>query len=294
MTLPTDCLKFFAAFIEREIGIIYSEVNFYQLEGRLEEIAKSLSLPDTLALWEKARRDGITGALKLALVDVATNNETSFFRDINIFKAIRSIVEKGPPSAFKEDRPFRVWSAACSTGQELYSAAILFSEIKQAQPFHYAIHATDISERVLRRAEAGRYTQLEVQRGLSEAQLSRYFNPDQQPGSGGPEGATSWTAKAEIKRGMSFQKLNLLDDWLGLGKFNLILCRNVLIYQTVENKRKVVARIHDHLEPGGHLILGGAESLIGVSDQLEYITVEGAVVYRKRPDATKAVVRPAV
>lgn len=279
MSIPKDCLRFFAGFIESEIGIVYSEVNYYQLESRLEDIAKQLGVRDPVELWERARTQGISGSLKLLLIDIATNNETSFFRDPNVFQAIRSILIESAPTNHP-DRPFKIWSAACSTGQELYSLAILLSEVREKHGFYYTVLATDISERVLKRAQDGIYSHLEVQRGLTQEQLGRHFKVEEPHGSS-DEPYKTWRVRSELKYNMSFMKLNLLEPWRGVEVYNLILCRNVLIYQTVENKKKVLSKLYDHLAPGGYLVLGGAESLIGLFDELEYVTKEGAVVYKK-------------
>lgn len=281
MTTSPECLRFFADIIEREIGIVYSEVNFYQLESRLEDIAKQLGFDGPMALWDKAKTAGVTGSMKLLLIDTATNNETSFFRDPNVFKAIRSVIEGLSAKRRSSFDPIRIWSAACSTGQETYSLAMLFHELQATASYlPYEILATDISERVLKRATEGRYSQLEVQRGLSAAQLVRFFKPEgQQSASNEP---SHWLINPDLKRSIQFQKLNLLDPWPSLNKFHLILCRNVLIYQTIDNKKKVVAKLAEQLEPGGYLILGGAESLIGISDALEYAVIDGSVLYHKK------------
>jgi chemotaxis protein methyltransferase CheR len=280
MALSKDCLKHFADLIEQTIGIVYGETNYYQLETRLEDVSKLLGMSGPTELWEKSQRGQLTAPMKLLLVDIATNNETSFFRDPNVFKAIRSIVEQSREGQ-RAESPFRVWSAACSSGQEIYSLAMLFQEIKDQRPFFYNIHASDISDRMLRRAQDGIYTQLEVQRGLSAAQLGKYFRPQAMTPGSASDAVKTWEIHPDIRRGLTFQKLNLLDSWTGLGQFQLILCRNVLIYQSVENKKKVITKLNEHLEAGGYIILGGAESLIGLSDTLEYVALEGAVVYRK-------------
>lgn len=276
MSLPEDCLKYFAKMIEAEIGIVYSEVNYYQLESRLEEVARHLGAPGAQAFWEKIKLEGMNTASKLLLVDVATNNETSFFRDPNVFKAITRIVSDAIATLPKQ--PYRIWSAACSSGQETYSLAMLLSELNQKTPFTYQMFASDIAERVLKRAEAGVYSQLDVQRGLSMPQLIKHFTHDGDKS----DSIKSWSVKPELKKNLQFKKLNLLDPWPGLQNFDLILCRNVLIYQTIENKKRVLAKLFEHLNPGGYLVLGGAESLIGLFDGLEYTTMENVVVY-KRP-----------
>jgi chemotaxis protein methyltransferase CheR len=284
MGTSPECLRYFADFIEKEIGIVYSEVNYYQLESRLEDIAKQLGFSDPMALWEKAKLAGMNGSMKLLLIDTATNNETSFFRDPMVFKAIRTVLNTLIAKKAANYERLRIWSAACSTGQEIYSLAIMLEEMGAKTPFTYEILATDISERVLKRAAEGRYSQLEVQRGLAATQLVKYFKPETPTTANDP---ANWSINSELKRNISFQKLNLLDPWPGHKTYDIILCRNVLIYQTIENKKKVVAKITDVLEPGGYLILGGAESLIGISDALDYVTIEGAVVYRKKDGSTQ-------
>lgn len=284
MGTSPECLRYFADFIEKEIGIVYSEVNYYQLESRLEDIAKQLGFSDPTALWEKTKMTGMNGAMKLLLIDTATNNETSFFRDPMVFKAIRTVLDTLIAKKSTNYERVRIWSAACSTGQEVYSLAIMLEEIGAKTPFTYEILATDISERVLKRAADGRYSQLEVQRGLAATQLVKYFKPETPTSANDP---AYWTINSELKRNISFQKLNLLEPWPGHKTCDIVLCRNVLIYQTIENKKKVVAKIADILDPGGYLILGGAESLIGISDALDYVTIEGAVVYRKKEATTQ-------
>lgn len=284
MGTSPECLRYFADFIEKEIGIVYSEVNYYQLESRLEDIAKQLGFSDPTTLWEKTKITGMNGAMKLLLIDTATNNETSFFRDPMVFKAIRTVLDTLIAKKAANYERLRIWSAACSTGQEVYSLAIMLEEFATKTPFTYEILATDISERVLKRAADGRYSQLEVQRGLAATQLVKYFKPETPTSANDP---AYWTINTELKRNISFQKLNLLEPWPGHKTCDIVLCRNVLIYQTIENKKKVVAKIADILEPGGYLILGGAESLIGISDALDYVTIEGAVVYRKKEATTQ-------
>jgi chemotaxis protein methyltransferase CheR len=243
-----------------------------------------------MALWEKAKVGGIhgsmDGSMKLLLIDTATNNETSFFRDPMVFKAIRTVLDSLIAKKSSTYERLRIWSAACSTGQEVYSLAIMLEGMGAKIPFTYEILATDISERVLKRASDGRYSQLEVQRGLAATQLVKYFKPETPASANDP---AFWTINSELKRNITFQKLNLLDPWPGHKTCDIVLCRNVLIYQTIENKKKVVAKIADILEPGGFLILGGAESLIGISDALDYVTIEGAVVYRKKDGVAQRV-----
>lgn len=273
MSLRPECLRFFAEFIEKNTGIIYSDVNYYQLENRLNELAPQLGCADAEKLWVRASTLGIDPQLKLLLLDTATNNETLFFRDPAVFAAIANLLAM---HAATQSGPFRIWSAACSTGQELYSVAMLALEQQALTPsFRFSIFATDFSHRVLARAESGTYSELEVQRGLSPARLQKYFSQD--PGSAQP----SWQVRPELKQTLSFRQLNLVETWPSFGPFELILCRNVLIYQNVESKIKVIAKLADRLAPQGCVILGGAESMIGLSDRFEFLNQSGAVIYRR-------------
>lgn len=281
MSTSEAAIAFFAKFIFDELGIVYAPVNHYQLESRLQEAAK-LSGCSTVDELHAQVRVQMTPAVKLLLLDLATNNETLFFRDPAVFQAIDALILKSDPA---RKVPFRVWSAACSTGQETYSLSMLLNEAGTRLPGgRFEIVATDVSERVLKLAEAGVYNQLQVQRGLPAAMLVKHFL---QVAAG--EAATLWRVKDELRRGVEFKKLNLKDSFAAMGRFDLILCRNVMIYQSPEGKRDIVARLHERLEPGGYLVLGAAESLIGISDDFEMVRTEKATIYRRVERLKKAV-----
>lgn len=277
---PDTILPFFAKFIETELGIVYAEHNYYQLQNRLEEIAKLVGVADVKKLYEQAQ-SGISGAFKQLLLDIATNNETSFFRDPKIFKAIESVVL----ASFKENSgptdKLHIWSAASSTGQEAISTCIAINEWNQktGANISYSIKATDISERVLERAKTAQYSQLEVQRGLPATFLVKYFKKQE---------GDKWLASAELTKNIEYKKLNLKDTFTFTQPFNLIMCRNVLIYQSVEGKIEILNRMTKLLAPGGFLILGSGESLLGLSTEYEQCNIEGVVVYRKKANMLKA------
>lgn len=276
-------IAFFAKFIFDELGIVYAPVNHYQLESRLKEAAK-LSGCQTLEELHTQAKTRMTPSLKLLLLDLATNNETLFFRDPAVFQAIERVVLSPEALGASKRGSFRVWSAACSTGQETYSLSMILNGIMPRLPGgRFEIVATDISDRVLKQAEEGHYNQLQIQRGLPAPMLVKHF---QQVGAG--EAASSWKVKDELKRGISFKKLNLKDSFVGLGRFDLILCRNVMIYQSPEGKKEIVSRLYDCLENGGFLVLGAAESLIGISNSFEMVRTEKATIYRKTERLSKA------
>lgn len=270
--MSNPILDYFSKFIETELGIVYSEPNYFQLDNRLKEIAKTLGLGSPQELYNRAVAEGITGDFRALLLDVATNNETSFFRDKKLFDALErtalpSIVKSRP-----ELKLLRIWSVASSFGQEAYSIAMIIKKMQDADPRfpRVEIFGTDISDRALKRASEGKYMQLEVQRGLPMTLLVQNFNKldDGQ-----------WQIKPELRSMARFQKMNLLNISGVIGKFDLILCRNVLIYQNAERKAKIVQQLLTYLHPNGLFVLGAAESLFGVIDGYQQKVIDGAMFY---------------
>jgi len=246
--------------------------------GLMKSISLDLSLLMSVESLEKLytlAETGITGQFKQLLLDLATNNETSFFRDMKVFKAIESLVLPG----FLQNEPsgaeMRIWSGASSTGQEALSLSIMITEwnLRAPKPIRYSILGTDISERILLRAKKAEYSQLEVQRGLPTPFLLKYFQKNEQD---------RWTASPSITKPVEFRKQNLLDPFEFSGKFHLILLRNVLIYQPLPNKIEILKRVTEKLAPGGVLILGSGESLLGLSSDYYQTAYEGAVICLKK------------
>lgn len=267
-------LKFFADYIERHLGIVYSDANYFQLEHRLKDIAQKMGFADVVELYRVAERS-IDDPLRTLILNLATNNETSFYRDAHIFKALGQIMVPDILQRRPQTNPLQIWSAAASSGQEIYTIAIELDQLRKQQPLfpEYRLLASDISDTILKKAQAGLYTGLEVQRGLSPQDLQSYFDQTQ---------ANQWQIKDSIRKTIEFRILNLLEDWGPIGGFDIIFCRNVLIYQKVENKQKVIQKMSSALNPGGYLVLGAAESLFGLSDQFEQITADKTILYRKR------------
>lgn len=270
--IEPEAVSFFSSLIEKEIGIQYNEINRHLLENRLHDLAKALGFQDFSSFWQDLKGRTIRMSERDLLLDMATNNETTFFRDMEVFDYFKN--EFLP----KHKSPIlRIWSAACSTGQEPYSLSIALSEFKKNGTLgHYEILATDYSERVLQQAKSGIYSQLEIQRGLAPNFLSRYFDPSDGEKSNIPK----FRLKSEISSVVTFKRLNLLEPWNHRDPFNIIFCRNVLIYQDIENKRKIISRLADSLTPGGILVLGGAESLLGLSNDFEMQIFGKACTYK--------------
>ncbi|HND84976.1 MAG TPA: protein-glutamate O-methyltransferase CheR [Pseudobdellovibrionaceae bacterium] len=272
-SIPPEQLKFYAEFIEKNLGIIYQDTNFFQLEHRLLDVMTQMGLSGPDELYSKARA-GMDPTMRELLLDLATNNETSFFRDVGVFQTLQNHIIPMIASLPSAPPIIRVWSAAGSTGQEAYSIAMVFEQMKEqgANPPDYFIHVSDFSERVLNRARDGVYSQLEIQRGLPARFMVNFFTKDND---------NKWSVKPELKANMSFKRINLLDPWFFAQPFHVVFCRNVLIYQSVENKAQVVDRIYHNLVDGGVLVMGAAESLLGVSDKFEQMQPATSVFYRK-------------
>ncbi len=274
--ISPEIVSYFSQLIEKETGIQYNAMNQRLLENRLHELSKTLGHEDIAAFWGKVKSRGLLSIEKEMVLDVATNNETSFFRDPEVFDFFRNeFVMKST----KADSMVKIWCAATSTGQEPYSLAMTFAELRKAGIMRsYSLQCTDFSERVLKQAKDGIYSQLEVQRGLSASRLVSYFEQVTNEGSHLPK----FKVKPEISQNMSFKRINLLDPWPNHGPFDIVFCRNVLIYQDIENKKKVIAKIADVLAPGGYLVLGGAESLLGLSNDFDMQIFGKACVYKAK------------
>lgn len=275
-----DAVHFFAKYIEKELGIIYSEFNHFQLQNRLEEIVKIRGLKDVGELLRMAQTTTMPADLKQLVLDIATNNETSFFRDPKLFISVKNSIL---PSLFNSSKSsIKIWSAACSSGQEPYSISLMLKEYQDTTGVKkdYRILATDISSRILEKAQKARFSQLEVQRGLSAVQLVKNFDKDSED---------YWTLKTPIRQPVSFQKLNLLDSFEHMDKFDLIFCRNVLIYQNVEGKKRIIQKIATCMNEDSYLILGAGESMIGLADNFESVKVGDVIIYQLKSQMKKAV-----
>jgi chemotaxis protein methyltransferase CheR len=265
-----EVLLYFAQWIERETGIIYENHNLYQLQDRLDQLVRVFNLTSKTELWKKAQ-SGIEGEFRRSLIDISTNNETSFFRDGKFFECLEKtllpelVKERGGLSVLK------IWSVASSTGQEPYSLAMIVSDMaaKLGQPAPHIL-ATDISERVIAKAKQGVFSDIEVQRGLSPERRDRYFKMNANK---------TWNLDPKVCSMVDFRKLNLKDNFSLETSFDLILCRNVLIYQRVPAKIDMIKKITKNLRPGGVFLMGSGESLIGLTTDLQQKLVDGVAVF---------------
>jgi chemotaxis protein methyltransferase CheR len=269
---PSD-YEFLSGFLMNSSGLALGPGKEYLLESRLVPLAQSLGLADFDGLVATLRRGG-DKTLSQAVTEAMTTNETLFFRDKTPFEELKTILLPPLVEARKASRKLRIWCAASSTGQEPYSLAMLISE---AFPFlldwPVEIVATDISQVMLDRAGEAIYSQFEVQRGLPVQYLVKYFEQH-------PKG---WRIKEKIRQRVSFQKLNLLENFSHLGRFDVLFCRNVLIYFDQATKRGILERMARMIPGDGYLILGAAETVLGITDAFARFRKCAAAVYTLPP-----------
>lgn len=248
--------KLFEELLKRESGLVITPEKTYLLESRLLPLANKQGLPGLAGIAARLR-SGTDLELKRAVVEAMTTNETSFFRDTTPFQRLKNDLMP----FFVKNRPsktLRIWSAACSSGQEPYSIAMTLKEMGvQLAGWKFEIVATDLSNDILAQARSATYSQFEVQRGLPIQLLVKYFSQLDD---------NRWQIKPEIREMVSFRTANLLQDLSVLGQFDIVFCRNVLIYFDVPTKAKVLAAIKAQMKPDSVLFLGGAETVIGITD----------------------------
>jgi chemotaxis protein methyltransferase CheR len=251
---PND-FDFIATLVRERSGLVLSSDKAYLVESRLAPIARRDGFPaiDDLVAAIRVRRDS---KLTDAVVDAMTTNETFFFRDKTPFDIFETTILP-ELVARKRGGIIRVWCAAASTGQEPYSLAMIADAMgPRLGGCKLEIVGTDISERCVEKAKIGAYTQFEVQRGLPVTMLVKHFKKD----------GDTWRIDDKLKTNIRFRPMNLLDDFRGLGRFDVIFCRNVLIYFDTPTKKQVLERMSSQVEGPGYLLLGAAETVLGVTD----------------------------
>jgi chemotaxis protein methyltransferase CheR len=262
-------------------GLVLTPDKSYLLESRLMPIARTYGakgLDELVALLRKKPDPVLTRAITEAM----TTNETLFFRDVKPFEQFRRAVLPGLLKQRAESRVIRIWCAACSSGQEPYSLAMVLRE-EQAMLAGWKIQilGTDINSEMVLRARAGLYSQFEVQRGLPIHMLVKHFTQIED----------KWQISQAVRDGVEFREYNLLHDLRGLGQFDIVFCRNVLIYFDQPTKTQILDRIAHLLPPDGILYLGGAETVFGVTERFEPVPNERGIY---RPVARARATQPAV
>jgi len=240
-------------------GLVLGDEKAYLLESRLVPVARKHGLSDLDEVLGKVRMFAPENLI-VDIVEAMTTNESFFFRDVKPFDLFRDNVLEHLIKARAGTRSLRIWCAAASSGQEPYSLAILLKEAAaKLTGWRTEIVGTDISAEILARAKQGRYSQFEVQRGLAIQLLVKYFSKD----------GEHWQINQDVRDMVKYREFNLLDDFAPLGKFDVVFCRNVLIYFDQETKKQVLERIARMLPEDGVVFLGGAETVLGITDKFE-------------------------
>jgi chemotaxis protein methyltransferase CheR len=262
--------KHFCTFLEHQCGIVLGDSKQYLVKSRLSPLMAKFKV-ETLGELLKRTSNVAERQLRAAVVDAMTTNETLWFRDNYPFELLDKLV-------FPEygNKPIKLWSAASSSGQEPYSIAMTALEHKKKKPSNANINilGTDISPSMLDACRVAEYDGLALARGLSMERKRQFFENTAETG--------TMRLKPEVKRLVSFRQVNLLDSYSLLGKFDIIFCRNVLIYFSPDIKRKILSQFAQALNTDGYLFLGASESISGLSDDFVMQRCNPGIVYRKK------------
>ncbi len=249
----------FAKYILKISGIFLQKGKEYLIETRIGPLLKEFSCSSFTQLHKKSSSELIKNIEK-KIIDAISTNETYFFRDSTPFKLLQHkiipdlIDKKNRKSKNKPSSTIRIWSAACSTGQEIYSIAIILDELNLNPPkFNIQLLGTDISNTVIAQASYGKYNKFEVDRGLPAPKREKFFTSSED---------NTWRIKDKLRANVNFKKMNLIvDSFDSLGKFDIIFCRNVAIYFTSEDRKKLFNKLCKSLEPDGYFLIGSTESI---------------------------------
>lgn len=265
MSISAAEFDYIRGLVEQRSAIVLDLGKEYLAEQRLSTLARREGFPSLGELVRQLRSQPDSG-LHRQVVEAMTTNETTFFRDMNPFEAMRKVVL---PELAKRGGRVHLWSAACSTGQEPYSLAMLLREHFPGMS-DTSIMATDLSREVLDKAREGLYGQLEINRGLPAPMLIKYFKRD----------GLHWRIDRSLTRMIDFREMNLVAPWPPMPPLDVVFLRNVLIYFNVETKKQILKNVRRALRPGGVLFLGGAETTLNLDDAFQRVAFERSSFYR--------------
>ncbi|MDN3697819.1 MULTISPECIES: protein-glutamate O-methyltransferase [Vibrio] len=270
ITISDQEYRDFSRFLESQCGIVLGDSKQYLVRSRLSPLVTKFKL-DSLSTLLRDVVSGRNRELRVAAVDAMTTNETLWFRDTYPFAVL---ADKLLPEMAANKRPIKIWSAASSSGQEPYSMGMTILETQARKPGmipNVSITATDISASMLDMCRAGVYDNLALGRGLSPERRRTFFED---------AGDGRMKIKDNVKRLVNFRPQNLMDSYALIGKFDIIFCRNVLIYFSPEMKSQVLNQMANSLNPGGYLLLGASESLTGLTDKFEMVRCNPGIIYK--------------
>jgi chemotaxis protein methyltransferase CheR len=269
MTLPATSFDWVRQLVHRESAIVLQPGKEYLVEARLLPIARKLGLDDVAKLVDQVRSRPTPEGTR-SIVEALTTNETSWFRDGDPFTALTSTVLPALTAARGPNERLQIWSAACSSGQEPYTIAMLLEDALPNAATRVSITATDLSREMVERTRTGRFSQLEVNRGLPAPMLVRHFT----------RAGTAWEVSAGLRRMVTASECNLATSFPRMGPFDVVYLRNVLIYFDLSTKQAILRRVRDVMRPDGWLFLGAAETTLGVDDSWERVVIGRSSAYR--------------
>jgi len=274
-----DDFNLLSKLIKDRSGLTLTKDKAYLLESRLLPVARKWNLKSLDELVMRLRTRSEAGLVR-DVVEAMTTNESFFFRDIKPFDQFKQVVLPFLLQSRGANRNIKIWSAACSSGQEPYTLSMMLKEERQKLiGWNVDILATDLSTEILAKAQAGLYSQFEVQRGLPIQLLVKYFK----------QAGDRWQIDSTIREMVRYRPFNLLDDLSGLGQFDIIFCRNVLIYFDQPTKQMVLERMAKQLAPDGFLYLGGAETVVGITDKFQPMANHRGIYHHANPAAAARV-----
>lgn len=272
VALPTDAINFVCTLVRQQSAIELDAAKAYLIEARLGPVAKKHGYPNTSELIRNMqalpKRE-----LQSQVVEALTTNETSFYRDIHPFDALRGTIIPQILRTRNAQRTLNIWSAACSTGQEAYSIAMLLRDhFPELNSWKVSILGTDLSEEVLAKARAGRFSQIEMNRGLPATLLAKHFRRE----------GLNWELSPEIRNMATFSKLNLIERWPQLPQMDVVFLRNVLIYFSPATKKLILEKIRAVMAPHAVLFLGAAETTMNLDAEFVRVQVGNQVFYTRK------------
>lgn len=270
MNLSGSDFDYLRRLIRQHSAIVLEDGKEYLVEFRLSAIMRAAGLKSMKELVARLRADRCRD-LQRRVVEAMTTNETSFFRDVHPFETLRQVVLPELINHRGTERNLNIWSAACASGQEAYSIAMVIREFfPTLKDWNLYLLASDLSSEMVTRAQKGRYTQLEVNRGLPAAMLVKYFE----------QVGMDWSIKGEFRKMIDFRVINLAESWPMQSAMDIVFLRNVLIYFDDATKKTVLAKIHRLLRPKGYLFLGDSETTLHLDARFEQVRMGKTLCYR--------------
>ena len=269
MTVTDAAFGWVCEVVAQDAAIVLEAGKEYLVESRLAPLARAAGQSGVTAYIDQARATADRQA-RARIVDALTTNETSWFRDGAPFQALEHDIVPALAASRAASRNIRVWSAACSTGQEPYSIAMVLRDALGGQGWRCQVLGTDLSPTVLDQARLGLYNQVEMNRGLPASKLVSNFSRE----------GMRWRVSDELRRMVSFRELNLARPLPPIGQFDVVFLRNVLIYFSVDTRRQILRRVRAACRPDGYLVLGSAETTLGVDERWRRVRFGTSTVYQ--------------